>query len=95
MSVDVEGMDLAVLESNDWGRFRPVVVLVEDLEVRGIDGAARSPVAEYMTGRGYVPFARTRLTSLFIEADKAVSTAVGVCLREERELSRQPAGAAS
>ena len=27
LSVDVEGMDLAVLESNDWSRFRPEVIV--------------------------------------------------------------------
>jgi FkbM family methyltransferase len=30
LTVDVEGMDLEVLESNDWNTFRPTVVLVED-----------------------------------------------------------------
>ena len=30
MNVDVEGHDLAVLESNDWKRFRPRIVVVED-----------------------------------------------------------------
>jgi len=30
LNVDVEGHDLEVLESNDWSRFRPRVVVVED-----------------------------------------------------------------
>jgi FkbM family methyltransferase len=30
MNVDVEGHDLEVLESNDWKRFRPKVIVVED-----------------------------------------------------------------
>jgi len=32
MSIDVEGLDLEVLESNDWSRYRPLYVLVEILE---------------------------------------------------------------
>jgi FkbM family methyltransferase len=32
MNVDVEGHDLEVLKSNDWERFRPTVVVVEDNE---------------------------------------------------------------
>ena len=34
LTVDVEGMDVEVLESNDWSRFRPRVVAVEDLDLR-------------------------------------------------------------
>lgn len=30
LAVDTEGRDLDVLESNDWQRFRPTIVLVED-----------------------------------------------------------------
>ncbi len=38
LKVDVEGAELAVLESNDWARFRPSVVLVE-----AIDSVTRLP----------------------------------------------------
>jgi hypothetical protein len=30
MNVDVEGKDLEVLESNDWVKYRPTLVVVED-----------------------------------------------------------------
>jgi FkbM family methyltransferase len=33
MNVDVEGHDLKVLESNDWERFRPRLIVVEDAKV--------------------------------------------------------------
>lgn len=33
MNVDVEGHDLTVLESNDWHRFRPRIVVVEDTKI--------------------------------------------------------------
>jgi hypothetical protein len=49
MSVDVEGHDLQALESNDWGRFRPRFVVVEDREVE----AGRSEIVRFMRGRGY------------------------------------------
>ena len=38
LSVDTEGLDLDVLESNDWERFRPAVVCVES--VKHCDGGA-------------------------------------------------------
>ena len=31
MSIDVEGLDLEVVKSNDWEKYRPSLVLVEDL----------------------------------------------------------------
>jgi hypothetical protein len=34
MSIDVEGLDLDVLRSNNWEKFRPAVVLVEDIGPR-------------------------------------------------------------
>jgi FkbM family methyltransferase len=49
MSVDVEGHDLQALESNDWDRFRPRFVVVEDKEIE----AERSEVVRFMRGRGY------------------------------------------
>lgn len=32
LAIDTEGSDLGVLQSNDWQRFRPAVVLIEDSE---------------------------------------------------------------
>lgn len=49
MSVDVEGHDLQVLESNDWERFRPKFVVVEDGEVN----PERSEIVRAMRARGY------------------------------------------
>lgn len=49
MSVDVEGHDLQALESNDWERFRPRFVVVEDKEVE----AERSEIVRFMRGQGY------------------------------------------
>lgn len=49
MNVDCEGHDLAVLESNDWERFRPRLVVVED---KGAD-PSRSEIVAAMARRGY------------------------------------------
>ncbi len=49
MSVDVEGHDLQVLESNDWDRFRPRFLVVEDEQV----DADCSEIVRFMRGRGY------------------------------------------
>ena len=45
MSVDVEGLDLEVLRSNDWTRFRPGYVLAECFNVSLIDSPpTKSPL---------------------------------------------------
>ena len=45
LNVDVEGRDLDVLESNDWCRYRPTAVIVEDSP----DGGTRA----FLFERGY------------------------------------------
>lgn len=49
LNVDVEGHDLEVLESNDWKRFRPKVVVVED---EGLD-PQQSEIVRTMKDHGY------------------------------------------
>ena len=49
MSVDVEGHDFEVLESNDWTRFRPRIVVVED---EGLN-PNESKIVQMMRGHGY------------------------------------------
>lgn len=49
MSVDVEGFDLQVLESNDWDAFRPKFVVVEDTAL----DARSSEIVRFMKTRGY------------------------------------------
>jgi FkbM family methyltransferase len=49
MNVDVEGHDFEVLESNDWNRFRPKLIVVEDKEVNAGD----SRIIQMMKRHGY------------------------------------------
>ncbi len=71
LSLDVEAHELEVLESNDWTRFRPRWLLVESL--RTDPGApADDPVHRYLTGLGYRPVARTRLTAFYAGPDTAL-----------------------
>lgn len=64
MNIDVEGLDLEVLESNDWERFAPTYIAIE---AHGFTpGAPTShPVYEFLTRRGYVLRAFTGLTLIF------------------------------
>jgi FkbM family methyltransferase len=64
MSVDVEGWDLDVLESNNWQKFRPAIVLIEDC-LLSMDHALESPGARFLRQRGYALFAKTVNTLFF------------------------------
>jgi FkbM family methyltransferase len=68
ISVDVEGMDLEVLESSDWTRFRPSLVAAEDL---GLDLAdvRSSPIFRFMTGVRYRLVAHAVFTSFYLRWD--------------------------
>jgi hypothetical protein len=65
LSVDVEGLDRDVLQSNDWGRFRPKIVLVE-LEDDVVENLADDPIVQYMHSQQYRLFAKTVRTVFFI-----------------------------
>lgn len=58
MSVDVEGMDLEVLASNDWNKFRPKLIICEDL---GFDfmKPKTSEVVKFLMELGYRLVAKT------------------------------------
>jgi FkbM family methyltransferase len=62
MSVDCEGHDRMVLESNDWSRFRPRVILCEEHQAR-----PGSPLDEYMASQGYAYYCHLHLTKVYLE----------------------------
>jgi FkbM family methyltransferase len=64
LSVDVEGLDLQVLESNDWDHYRPRTVIAECLDSALVQIGA-DPVARYLTERGYAPYAKTGNSVIF------------------------------
>jgi FkbM family methyltransferase len=59
LDVDCEGHDLHVLQSNNWERYRPRVVLAE--------WHHGSDVPNYLTGLGYQLYCRLHLTGVFID----------------------------
>jgi len=72
MSVDVEGLDLEVVRSNDWIKYRPLLVLVEDAGAASLKESCTGPLASFMDGCNYEPIAKTALTLIF--ADRARTT---------------------
>ena len=66
LSVDVEGFDLEVLKSNDWERFRPRVICVEEWEAT-MDESLNSAVGDFLMLNNYKRKAWTGLSSIFVE----------------------------
>lgn len=64
LSVDVEGCDLDVLQSNDWERFRPRHVLVECLDTN-LESIQKNDVYQFMKEKHYDIFAKTVNTLFF------------------------------
>jgi len=60
LSVDVEGLDLQVLRSNDWERFRPRFVLAE-----AFPSSAATALRQFLDEQGYRCIAHTINTLLF------------------------------
>lgn len=64
LSIDVEGLDLSVLRSNDWSRFRPHLLLVEAHE-RTVQGIQNDPINMFAVAAGYQLIAKTLNTLIF------------------------------
>lgn len=64
LSIDVEGRDLAVLQSNDWRRFRPRIVLAEALG-NTLEKVTGSDIFQLMNREGYELIAKTFNTLVF------------------------------
>jgi len=52
LSMDTEGMDEEILSSNDWKKYRPTIVICEDLDFSW-EKPMKSNVAEMMKNLGY------------------------------------------
>ncbi len=68
LSIDVEGLDLDVLQSNDWSRYRPDYILVEDNEME-LNDLGKSKVFTFLTENGYQIRAKTKRTIIFSKRD--------------------------
>lgn len=64
LTVDVEGLDQEVLESNDWERFRPGYVLAECAQT-ALAELEKDAICRFMSEKGYAIFAKTLKTVFY------------------------------
>ncbi|MCX2494202.1 FkbM family methyltransferase [Pedobacter sp. PF22-3] len=63
LSIDVEGLDYQVLLSNNWDKYKPGVILVE--ENVNVDELNHSPIYKFLKEKGYTFFAKTLRTCVY------------------------------
>jgi len=65
VSIDTEGLDLAILKSFDFDRFRPSIFCVETLVI----GTTRvkTEILDLMTSKGYVARGSTFVNTIFVD----------------------------
>lgn len=66
LSVDVEGLDLEVLQSNNWEKYRPKIVVAESLSQEVVFFKDR--IYQYLQDLGYKFYAKTGNSLIFIDA---------------------------
>ena len=64
LNIDCEGHDLKVLESNNWDKYRPTLILVED-----VNNISPTPIEKYCKSIGYYQVAFTGLTRFFAKSE--------------------------
>jgi FkbM family methyltransferase len=64
MTIDVEGFDFEVIQSNDWSAFRPTCVLVECLDT-SFEEVLESETFRFMREQGYALYAKTANNLIF------------------------------
>jgi FkbM family methyltransferase len=70
LSVDVEGLDLEVLQSNNWDKYRPKLVLAESLSTKSVEDLLGSEICRYMTSKGYYLHSKLCNTTIFSRLDE-------------------------
>lgn len=64
LSVDTEGMDLEVLKSNDWEKYRPKIIICEDMDF-DFTNWKKSKIATYLVELGYEILGKTPYSLIF------------------------------
>ncbi len=66
INVDAEGLDLEILKSNDWQRFRPKLIMVEVINT-SLQTVIEDPLYKHLFNHEYLIYGKTVQTVFFIE----------------------------
>jgi FkbM family methyltransferase len=68
LNIDVEGLDFKALVSNDWEKYRPRVITIEDYAVKTL-GLENSEIHGFLSEKGYRFASHAFDTSIYAEED--------------------------
>ncbi len=76
LTLDVEGLDLEIIESIDFSKYRPTVICVETITFSE-DRSERKlhEIIELIERAGYMPYADTYINTIFVDRKKWQSRA--------------------
>lgn len=66
LDIDIEGYDLQALETNNWSKYRPRVILIEDYEINA-GGFNYSEIYKFMNEIDYKFFSHSFDTSIYVD----------------------------
>jgi len=64
MSIDVEGLDLEVLESNNWDKYKPNYILIETQD-KNLENVKDSIIYKFLTNKNYKLISIADITLIF------------------------------
>ena len=69
MNIDIEGKDLEILESIDFSKYRPLIIIVEMIKYKKtlVIGNKNTEIIEFMEKNNYIEYAFTGINSIFID----------------------------
>ncbi len=75
LSVDVEWMDLDALQSINWNKYKPSVIVVEELHLT-VGNPQKSDIHTFLKDKGYILYACIPPSLIFTHTSK-IKVAVG------------------
>lgn len=70
VSIDVEGLDFAILQTLDFNRFRPAVFCVETMSFSVSNEAEKcADIIDLLSASGYLSYADTHINTIFVRKD--------------------------
>jgi FkbM family methyltransferase len=76
LNIDVEGLDLKVLSSNDWDKYQPAIISVEYNELT--TNVKDSELYRYLSGKGYDLISVLFNTLFFVRRESTVVKAIRI-----------------
>jgi FkbM family methyltransferase len=71
ISIDVEGLDLEILQSLDFEKYKPEVICVETITFGYLDNTEEkiNEISDFMHSKGYITYADTHINTIYCRID--------------------------